>query len=349
MSSASILPDPRALENRGSVDDLRRAAATGATLAERARAREITGPELGEALRAVGEHAGIDLRGASLDGADLTGLHLFKANLEGASLRGADLSGAELTGANLTSADLERAVLVGTGLGHARLHDAQAFEADFTNATLTGTDLSHTTLHCAKLAGARVREADLSDADLRGADLRGAQLSLTAVPGASFDDADLRGARLRAIAGFETASWYGVDIRDINFAGAYRLRRHIVDENYLREFKEGGPVQHAVYWFWWVTSDCGRSLGRWMANIFLVAAAFAGLFSMVGLQTGVHERSPLTFLYYSVVTLTSLGYGDIVPSSSLGQVLVMLEVCVGYMMLGGLISILANKMARRAE
>ena len=49
------------------------------------------------------------------------------------------------------------------------------------------------------------------------------------------------------------------------------------------------------------------------------------------------------------MTLTSLGYGDIVPTSSLGQLLVMLEVCVGYMMLGGLISILANKMARRAE
>lgn len=318
-------------------------------LAERARAREIDGVELARALRAAGDHMGIDLSGSSLDGADLTGMTLFKANLTGASLRGTDLSGAELSGANLEGADLERAVLVGTGLGRARLHAAQAFEADFTNATLTGTDLSNATLHCARLAGARVREANLSHADLRGADLRGAHLSLTAVPGAVFDDADLRGSRLRAISGFESASWYGVDIRDINFAGAYRLRRHIVDENYLREFREGGRVHHALYWAWWVTSDCGRSLGRWMANIFVVAAVFAALFSVVGIETGAHERTPLTFLYYSVVTLTSLGYGDILPTSSLGQILVMLEVCMGYMMLGGLISILANKMARRAE
>ncbi len=174
-------------------------------------------------------------------------------------------------------------------------------------------------------------------------------MSLSTVEGANFDDADLRGARLRALVGFESASWFGVDLRDVNFAGAYRLRRFIADENYLREFREAGRLENALYWIWWATSDCGRSLGRWMGNIFIVAALFAGLFAVAGIRTGDHAREPLTFLYYSVVTLTSLGYGDIVPTSSASQVLVMLEVCIGYMMLGGLISILANKMARRAE
>lgn len=318
-------------------------------VAARARSGELAGAELARALREGDARVGLDLSGCTLDGADLRGLSFFKANLSGASLRGADLSGAEMAGANLEGADLERAVLVGTGLGHARMQGVDAFEADFSDATLTGTDLTHATLHCARLEGARVREANLSHADLRAADLRNAQLSLTSVAGASFDDADLRGARLRAVSGFESASWYGVDIRDINFAGAYRLRRHIVDENYLREFREGSLLHHALYWLWWASSDCGRSLGRWMANILLVAVAFAGLFSLVGVQTGSHEPSALTFLYYSIVTLTSLGYGDIVPSSSLGQLLVVVEVCLGYMMLGGLISILANKMARRAE
>ncbi len=148
---------------------------------------------------------------------------------------------------------------------------------------------------------------------------------------------------------FQSAHWYGVDIRDINFAGAYQLRRHVIDENYLREFRESGRLQYGLYRIWWLTSDCGRSLGRWTLVILAVAAVFAGLFAAVGMRIGDHDQGIVTYFYYSVVTLTTLGYGDIVPNSTLGQILVIIEVCAGYMMLGGLISIFANKMARRGE
>jgi voltage-gated potassium channel Kch len=54
-------------------------------------------------------------------------------------------------------------------------------------------------------------------------------------------------------------------------------------------------------------------------------------------------------VYYSIVTLTTLGYGDVVPASPAAQVLAMIEVILGYVMLGGLLSIFASKMARRAD
>lgn len=318
-------------------------------LAARARDRELVGSALAEALATLPDASGIDLAGADLSGAQLPGLTLFKANLSGASLRGANLEGAELSGTDFTGADLEGARLTRAGLGMTVLSGVNAFRADLSGATLTGATMAHAVFHLATLTGARIREADLTGADFRSADMREAELSLCRTDGACFDEADLRGARLRAVKGYESASWYGVDIRDINFAGAYRLRRHVVDENYLREFREAGRLEHALYRFWWLTSDCGRSLGRWLANIAVVVAVFAGLFAWVGVNTGDHPPGVMTHLYYSVVTLTSLGYGDILPQSALGQALVMLEVCVGYMMLGGLISILANKMARRAE
>jgi voltage-gated potassium channel Kch len=50
-----------------------------------------------------------------------------------------------------------------------------------------------------------------------------------------------------------------------------------------------------------------------------------------------------------VVTLTTLGYGDVIPASAGGQVIAMVEVVTGYVMLGGLLSILSNKMARRGD
>jgi len=55
-----------------------------------------------------------------------------------------------------------------------------------------------------------------------------------------------------------------------------------------------------------------------------------------------------TMIYYSVVTFTTLGFGDVKPATIEASALVMVEVLLGYVMLGGLISIMANKLARRS-
>ena len=54
------------------------------------------------------------------------------------------------------------------------------------------------------------------------------------------------------------------------------------------------------------------------------------------------------YLYYSIVTFTTLGFGDIVPLTNWARLAVGAEVFAGYIMLGGLISIFANKLARRS-
>jgi len=53
------------------------------------------------------------------------------------------------------------------------------------------------------------------------------------------------------------------------------------------------------------------------------------------------------FVFYSVVTSTTLGFGDIVLTHWPARLVVMGEVVLGYVMLGGLVSIFANKLARR--
>jgi hypothetical protein len=63
----------------------------------------------------------------------------------------------------------------------------------------------------------------------------------------------------------------------------------------------------------------------------------------------IHPEWPgLSLIYYSIVTFTTLGFGDIYPKPCWLQFWVALEVILGYIMLGGLISILANKLARRS-
>jgi len=291
---------------------------------------------------------GANFTGADLSEADLSGSHLFKADLSKVSLVKADLSDTELTGVNLTGANLEDAQAPRAGLGMAILRNARMFNAVLTDATLTKADLTGADLRHANLGLARVRETLLCETDCTGADFRGADMSLSDFSGAIMNDADMRGARLRMVIGYEEAKWYGVDIRDINFSGAYRLRRFVVDENYLKEFRDAGRFNRVIYRIWSATSDCGRNPRLWCLWILSIVVLFSLVYAFTGVDYGKYDNWIGPF-YYSVVTITTLGYGDIVPATPVARIMAICEVCVGYVMLGGLISIFANKMARRGD
>jgi hypothetical protein len=125
------------------------------------------------------------------------------------------------------------------------------------------------------------------------------------------------------------------------------VRRHIQDTNYIYEFRQQNRTNRVLYWLWWVTSDCGRSLARWTLWTLLVALLYSLAYTRVAIDWGDYE-SPLSPLYFSIVTFTTLGYGDVLPASAGAQALVISEVILGYLSLGGLMSILSDKMARRA-
>jgi len=294
------------------------------------------------------DFTGVDLEGADLSGCNLTGAQLFRARLKGANLSKARLDQAELSGADLTDAHLEEASAEGVGLGMAILHRARLFQCRLAGATFSKADLSGADLRCADLRGARFRETNLTGTDFTSADLREASLSQSTVTGASFRNALIQDARLRALKGFQRADWIGVDIHNINFAGAYRLRRHVIDENYLKEFRESSRVARLLYAVWWATSDCGRSIFRWGLWIAALTLFFAWLYSLVGVDYGPHPTA-LSPLYFSVVTFTTLGFGDVVPATPAAQLVAMTEVLFGYIMLGGLLSIFSNIIARRGD
>ncbi len=290
----------------------------------------------------------VDLSGRDLSGVNLSGTRLFKAKLRGTLLNGADLTGADLTGADLTEAHLEQVKAPHAGFGMANLCGARLFMADLRHSSFTKAHLEQADFKCAIMRHARLREASLRRADFSEADMRFVDMSMSDVAGAHFDNADLRGSRLRMIHGYEKASWIGTDIRDINFAGAYMVRRFIMDQNYLKEFRSRGRLNKLIYYIWWLTSDCGRSMTRWCLFITFQVLVFALLYALIGVDYGKYPTW-LSPLYYSVVTLTTLGYGDVIPKSLLGQLIAMAQVTTGYMMLGGLLSIFNNKMARRAD
>ena len=292
---------------------------------------------------------GEDLSGSDLSGANLSETRLAGALLSGCVLHGACLDDAELLGADLSGVDLSEASAERAGFGHTILTDAKAFALRATGASFSSSQLQRADLRAAQLEGTRFREAKLGGAVLENCMLREVDLVDADVSEASFRNADLREARFRGLRGYQNTDWVGADVRNVDFAGAWLVRRHILDENFLAEFRSQSATHEKIYQLWWLTSDCGRSLYRWGLFAFVAAVLYAIIYSLpvVGIDYGGHQTL-LSPLYFSIVTFTTLGYGDVLPTSALGQVLVITEVILGYVGLGGLLSILANKLARRA-
>ena len=142
------------------------------------------------------------------------------------------------------------------------------------------------------------------------------------------------------------------------------FKRYVADQQYIRAFNQANPIL-ARLWRW--SSDYGRSLALWtfwsilLAFLFAIAYRFPipswmpiwlhNFAPQFHQTTGAYGGEPLTLwncFYFSVVTFTTLGFGDVVADNATARFLVALEVLFGYMMLGGLISIFANKLASRS-
>jgi uncharacterized protein YjbI with pentapeptide repeats len=129
--------------------------------------------------------AGLDLRGRSLAGWNLTDVDLSNTKLGGVNLTGANLSGARLIGADLTSAKLTGAAIDGADFGGATLTGVRSGSL----TTTRGTGASATTvapnlparwaLAGGYLAGpkANLQNANLAGTNLAGVDLTGALLT----------------------------------------------------------------------------------------------------------------------------------------------------------------------------
>jgi len=191
----------------------------------------------------------IDLSGADLHGAKLSGIVLYRVRLDGADLRGADLSGSCL--GELVRVNLDGALLRGAYVPH--LTDCSARNADFSgvrfnpavivrtdftgakltvdgsytrseqavfrDADLTRAQLQDSTFPKADFAGANLTGAFLDKCDLTNANFRGANLSQTSLCRAKLANADLSGANLTG-ANLAGADLTGALVEGAIFEGA---------------------------------------------------------------------------------------------------------------------------------
>jgi uncharacterized protein YjbI with pentapeptide repeats len=161
----------------------------------------------------------------------------------------------------------------------------------------------------------------------------------------------------------EQPTEFYLDSEDINGVLNPFFKRYVADQQFIRAFKERHPFW-ALFWRW--SSDYGRSLALWALWSMLIALSFSFVYMpapswfpewfqetmpQFHQVTITEANEAFTFwksFYFSIVTFTTLGFGDVVAANTSARILVTLEVIFGYVMLGGLISIFANKLASRS-
>ncbi len=280
----------------------------------------------------------VDLVGINFEDTDLAGAIIEEANLESANLKNAEMAYAELNGSSLMSANMQ-----GASLRNAHLE----------GALLTGADMANVGAECSFIKNARLMSANLYDASLLSADLSHADLTGVCLIGANLEGANLTGANLQSV-GFQRkrGKW-----RNIRLEGCYgneTFKRHALHEAFVEEFRRNKGKLHAtVYWTWDTFVDCGRTPWRLMTWVFTTWLLFAeAFFTLQLLWPDSFDIGPLpetiwTMLYYSIVTLTTLGFGDVTPLTYPAMIFVSMEVLLGYIIFGCLISFLSSKMVPR--
>lgn len=226
-------------------------------------------------------------------------------------------------------------------------------------------DFSYASLEGARLTGLDLRKANLYRANLKKATLRRVNFTEANLSKAHLEDADMReavleNANLGHIRYTEDAFWWrGTVFMETHIDKALYvdpfLERCAKDQYYLYVVKyrnRNSLTRRIIFLLWWILCNYGKSPLIWAGWSILFALAFSAVYYYYLGESAFAvcelQWSFPTAIYYSVVTFTTLGFGDVIPKTQPAAWWVMAEVIVGYVMLGGLISIFATKLARRS-
>jgi hypothetical protein len=266
---------------------------------------------------------------------------------------------------------LEGADLSNKFLSKSRLLNANLRGANFSNANLFGADLSN-----ANLQEANFDYADLRGANLNKAHLEGAKISNTYLNGAAFEYCYVNGETTIvdcAINEFTNFTGVGLDTAIVEPRIKVALRDNIRRNQWIEWSMEGNKFTKifkicCILPFWYLT-DFGRTTWKIVLWFLIFSLCFGFIYFafetklIPGTSGIIHElgsvgegQSKILFskghilaraLYFSIVTMTTLGFGDMHAAKTgdiwalIGYLLLSVQVIIGYVLLGALITRLA--------
>lgn len=147
--------------------------------------------------------------------------------------------------------------------------------------------------------------------------------------------------------------------------------RYINDEQWLSYWRKRSYLHQVPFAIWLITSYCGRSIGLWLFWVLVAVLMFGVVYADYTVPSWVPRQlqdllanmdpkieisrstegatgSWFTPYYFSIVTFTTLGFGDVKPLNMAGEVFVSIEVIFSYVMVTMGLSAIANNLWRRS-
>ena len=251
-------------------------------------------------------------------------------------LRGIDLSGFS----NLKNDEIFRFDFSDCSLLYSDFSNSEFASSQFKNADILYSDFSGSILDECDFSGTNLTLSNFNNSNLEGANFKNAWIS-----DVSFKDSDLGYIKYN-----RKTDFHNIDIASAKGSSNPIFVSYVKRKQYLKHFRSQSIGNILIYYLWLLISDCGQSFMRWSFVSLLICTMFGFMYSRSHesfIIANNRDITPFTFYYYSVVTFTTLGFGDVVPKDLWAEIAVTTEVIIGYVMLGGLISIFATKFIPR--
>ena len=137
--------------------------------------------------------------------------------------------------------------------------------------------------------------------------------------------------------------WYELGQKIENLTGGFSRRVGLLVE-IIRSF-----ISCLLKWVWEIISGSGLRVKRLVASATIAAVSLSVVNFQFREELGLENAGkPITdyldALYFTVVSLTTLGYGDITPGTSIGQILAILQSIVGFFLFAMLASVFFRRL-----
>ena len=259
----------------------------------------------------------------------------------------ANLANSVFTKSSFKDCEMHAANFTRCNLGWCRFEECKMTEINFSGSICNEISFNDSHPIRADFSDSNLHSAYFNNVNLRDSNLKRAMLSEV-----NFNQSTLTGVSFSLAPYKKRLSNFYEWLRGKNSPAYYKgcqlnsaqcsehIKRQISDAGYAEEFACEHPLAAIL---WMIASDCGRSLKLWALWSILVVLLFSIAYSSMDSLLFHKELSLTEALYFSVVTFTTLGFGDITPKSELGMLLVIAQVVLGYIMLGKTLAIIAAR------